>query len=84
MEGGNNNTTIVIGPQFCSPQPLQLSIKKKTYFLGGHGYEVKDEYGNLVFTIENILGFFRSKLLIFDAANVPILTLKAKVRGRYN
>ncbi|XP_055811727.1 protein LURP-one-related 10-like [Solanum dulcamara] len=78
MEEGNSNKTIVMGPQFCSPQPLQLFIKKKVYFMGGHGYEVKDDYGNLVFTIENVLGFFRSKLIVFDAANVPILTLKSK------
>ncbi|KAG5584986.1 hypothetical protein H5410_045420 [Solanum commersonii] len=77
MEGVNNKT-IVIGPQFCSAQPLQLFIKKKVYFLGGHGYEVKDDIGNIVFTIENVLGFFRSKLIVFDAANVPILTLKSK------
>ncbi|MCD9641797.1 hypothetical protein HAX54_028241 [Datura stramonium] len=77
MEGGNNRT-IVIGPQFCSPQPLQISMKKKVYFLAGYGYEVKDDYGNLIFTIENVLGFFRSKILIFDAVGVPILTLKSK------
>lgn len=76
---GDNNKTIVIGPQFCSPQPLQLFINKKIYFFSGHGYEVKDDNGNMVFTIENLLGFFRRKLIIFDAANVPILTLKSKV-----
>lgn len=76
MERGNQ--TIVIGSQFCSPQPLQLSIKKKVYFCAGHGYEVKDAYGNLVFTIENLLGFFSSKVLVFDTADIPILTLKSK------
>ncbi|XP_059306905.1 protein LURP-one-related 10-like [Lycium ferocissimum] len=78
MEGANNNKTIVMGPQFCSPQPLQLSIKKKVYFLPGHGYEVKDDFGNIVFTIQSVVGLFRSKVLIFDAADVPILTLKRK------
>ncbi|KAG5584988.1 hypothetical protein H5410_045422 [Solanum commersonii] len=73
-----NNQTIVIDPQFCSPQSLQLFIKKKVYFFGGHGYEIKDDYDNFVFTIEKALGFFRSKLLIFDAAHVPIFTLKSK------
>ncbi|XP_015170044.1 protein LURP-one-related 10-like [Solanum tuberosum] len=77
MEGVNNKI-IVIGPQFCSPQPLQIFIKKKVYFLGGHEYEVKDDNGNMVFTIKNVLGFFRSKLIVFDAANLPILTLKIK------
>ncbi|XP_009796279.1 protein LURP-one-related 10-like [Nicotiana sylvestris] len=76
MEGGNQ--TVAIGSQFCSPQPLQLSMKKKVYFCAGHGYEVKDAYGNLVFTIENLLGFFSSKVLVFDAADIPILNLKSK------
>ncbi|XP_015087299.1 protein LURP-one-related 10 [Solanum pennellii] len=75
---GDNNKTIVIGPQFCSPQPLQLFINKKIYCFSGHGYEVKDDNGNMVFTIENLLGFFRRKLIIFYAANAPSLTLKSK------
>ncbi|XP_009629283.1 protein LURP-one-related 15-like [Nicotiana tomentosiformis] len=75
MEGG----TVVIGHRFCSPQPLQLSIKKKIYILAGYGYEVKDAYDNIVFTIEKVLGFFRSnKVLVFDAAGVPLVTLKSK------
>ncbi|KAK4359252.1 hypothetical protein RND71_021481 [Anisodus tanguticus] len=79
MEGANNDRTIVTGPQFCSPQTLQLSMKKKNYFFGGYGYDVKDASDNLVFTIKEVLGFFsRSKVLIFDAADVPILTLKSK------
>lgn len=79
MEGG----TVVIGHRFCSPQPLQLSIKKKIYILAGYGYEVKDAYDNIVFTIEKVLGFFRSnKMLVFDAAGVPLVTIKSKVRTR--
>ncbi|XP_059306906.1 protein LURP-one-related 15-like [Lycium ferocissimum] len=80
MEGANNNRTIFVrGPQFCSPRPLQLSMKKKNYFCGGYGYAVKDAYGNLILTIKEVLGFFsRSKVLIFDAAGIPILTLKSK------
>ncbi|OIT07933.1 hypothetical protein A4A49_10464 [Nicotiana attenuata] len=81
MEGANQ--TVVIGSQFCSPQPLQLSIKKKVYFCAGHGYQVKDGYGNFVFTIENLLGFFSSKVLVFDAADIPILTLKSKMNKNY-
>ncbi|XP_019161111.1 PREDICTED: protein LURP-one-related 10-like [Ipomoea nil] len=70
------NPNAVISPNFCAPHPIQLSIKKKVYFFAGHEYEVEDDTnGRLLFKIKWMSG----KLVIFDAAGNPIVTLGPKL-----
>ncbi|XP_031128857.1 protein LURP-one-related 10-like [Ipomoea triloba] len=74
------NPLVVIGPEYCAPHHLQISIHKKLYLLAGHGYEVKDAANDtILFKVENIPTFFNSsKVVVFDPAGNSILTLRRK------
>nr|GLL24381.1 protein LURP-one-related 15-like [Ipomoea trifida] len=73
------NPLVVISPEYCVPHHLQISIKKKVYFLTSHGYEVKDAAnGKILFKVENIPTFFNSKIVVYDPAGNSILTLRRK------
>nr|GLL24383.1 protein LURP-one-related 15-like [Ipomoea trifida] len=75
------NPLVVIGPEYCAPHHLQISIHKKLYLLAGHGYEVKDAANHtILFKVENIPNFFHinSKVVVFDPAGNSILTLRRK------
>ncbi|XP_019161289.1 PREDICTED: protein LURP-one-related 15-like isoform X2 [Ipomoea nil] len=81
MPFGNPNA--VISPNYCAPQPFQLSMKKKHYFLSSREYEVKDDkYGRFLFKVKRINSFFSSKVVIYDAVGNPIVTLRPKVNSR--
>ncbi|XP_019162094.1 PREDICTED: protein LURP-one-related 10-like isoform X2 [Ipomoea nil] len=73
------NPLVVISPEYCAPHHLQISIKKKVYFLATHGYEVKDAAnGTILFKVENIPTFFDTKVVVFDPAGNSILTIRRK------
>nr|GMC85903.1 protein LURP-one-related 10-like [Ipomoea batatas] len=75
------NPLVVIGPEYCAPHHLQISIHKKLYLLAGHGYEVKDAANDtILFKVENIPNFFHtnSKVVVYDPAGNSILTLRRK------
>nr|GLL24382.1 protein LURP-one-related 15-like [Ipomoea trifida] len=73
------NPLVVISPEYCTPYHLQISIKKKVYFLAGNGYEVKDAAkGTILFKVENIPTFINSKVVVYDPAGNSIITLRRK------
>ncbi|MCL7023866.1 hypothetical protein MKW94_025801 [Papaver nudicaule] len=71
-----NNSVIVISPQYCAPYQLDLftakGVKKITQdrYLGAF-----DINGNHIFKVESN-GFFSSRLILVDAAGVPVVSLK--------
>nr|GMC93814.1 protein LURP-one-related 10-like [Ipomoea batatas] len=77
------NPNAVISPNFCAPHPFQLSLKKKHYFFRSQEYEVKDDtYGRFLFKVKRINSFFSSKVVIYDAVQNPIVTLRPKANSR--
>ncbi|CAI9106758.1 OLC1v1005977C1 [Oldenlandia corymbosa var. corymbosa] len=82
--GGGRGMVMVVGPEDCSPYPMELAMKRKV-FSRSEKLAFTGVSGNILFRVQS-LGFSRRKLRIVDAAGVPILTLKHKAwswRGRW-
>lgn len=70
----------VVSPGFYFPHPHDLDITRKVWKIGRGSFGVNDANGNLVFKVKESLFTFREKRVILDAAGLPIVTLREKVR----
>ncbi|RZC63156.1 hypothetical protein C5167_024905 [Papaver somniferum] len=71
-----NDSVIVISPQYCAPRQVDLYIAKKVKKVteGRHlgAFDIND---NCIFIVKTG-GFFGSRLILVDAAGVPVVSLK--------
>ncbi|KAL6132989.1 hypothetical protein ACLB2K_065226 [Fragaria x ananassa] len=69
----------IIGPNFCSPHPVDLGIVK---LVPSGNFSVKDVNGNIVF---NVTGTFLSlRRFLVDGARNPIVTLQKKLPSTHH
>ena len=69
----------VIGPQYCAPYPVDLSVVRKVLTITDGNFAVTDTGGNVIFKVKGVLFSIKTRRLILDAAGTPIMTLKPKV-----
>ncbi|MCI81390.1 protein LURP-one-related 15-like, partial [Trifolium medium] len=71
--------TTIIGPQYCAPYPLDLTIVKKVMTVSDGNFAVTDVNGKIVFKVKGSLLTLRDRRVLVDAAGKPITTLRRKV-----
>ncbi|KAB1221831.1 Protein LURP-one-related 15 [Morella rubra] len=72
----------VISPQYCVPQPVELSIVRIVLAFGGT-FAVTDANGNIILKVKPVILFFNTmRRVIVDAAGNPIVTLKPKMQKK--
>ncbi|KAK4582251.1 hypothetical protein RGQ29_025430 [Quercus rubra] len=69
----------VIGPQYCAPYPVDLSVVRKVLTITDGNFAVTDTGGNVIFKVKGVLFSIKTRRLILDAAGTPIMTLKPKL-----
>ncbi|GAB2294231.1 hypothetical protein Dimus_028448 [Dionaea muscipula] len=69
---------VVVGPQFVVPYPVTLVIKKRFSMSGGQ-FTVTDVNGTVIFTIKRTLFADINRLVLHDAAGIPLVTLRQKI-----
>lgn len=67
---------VAVGEQFCVPHAVDLTITGKAF---SDLLTVTDTTGNVVFTVKTVVSLFSRRLLLLDAADHPLLTIKPKV-----
>ncbi|KAK7294803.1 hypothetical protein RJT34_17700 [Clitoria ternatea] len=71
--------TIVIGPQYCAPYPVDLAVVKKVLSISDGNFVVTDVGGNVVFKVKGSLMTLRDRRFLVDAAGNPVATLRRKM-----
>ncbi|KAI3958085.1 hypothetical protein MKW98_020727 [Papaver atlanticum] len=70
------NSIVVISPQYCTPYQVDLYIAKRVKKITeGRHLGVFDINGNNIFKVITS-GHFNSRLILVDAAGVPVVSLK--------
>ncbi|KAH7867247.1 hypothetical protein Vadar_030895 [Vaccinium darrowii] len=69
----------IIGPQFCAPYPVDLTIVRKVLTLSEGNFAVTDVNGNVMFKIKGKIFSLRDRRVLLDSAGNPILTLQQKI-----
>ncbi|XP_012569043.1 protein LURP-one-related 10-like [Cicer arietinum] len=71
--------TVIFGPQYCAPYPLDLAVVKKVMTISDGNFAVTDVNGNIVFKVKGSLLTLRDRRVLVDAAGYPIVTLRRKI-----
>ncbi|CAI9094365.1 OLC1v1030091C1 [Oldenlandia corymbosa var. corymbosa] len=76
--GTGGGKLVVVGPEYCSRNPLELTVKKKIFCLSEES-AITDVNNNLLFRVDKSVVFSDPQKLIFvDAAGLPTLTIQKK------
>ncbi|GFP83209.1 protein lurp-one-related 15 [Phtheirospermum japonicum] len=69
----------VIGQQFCTGYPVDLTIVRKMMTLSEGNFGVTDVNGNLMFKIKGNFFSLHDRRVLLDAAGNPIITFQQKL-----
>ncbi|KAL5715126.1 hypothetical protein ACHQM5_016996 [Ranunculus cassubicifolius] len=64
----------VIGPQYCTPHPMVLTIQKKLFKLGEGHFSILDVNGDSLFTVDGA-----KKRVLLDSAGIPLVNMRHKM-----
>ena len=70
----------VVGPQFCMPHPIDLSVISKTFSMTDADFAVTDINGNLVFKVKGKFFSLHDKCALLDSTGNPVVSMQQKVR----
>lgn len=73
------NPVVVVGPQFLSPYPVDLTVVKKVMTISDGNFAVTDVNGTIIFKVKGALLTLHDRRMILDAADRPIVSLQSKV-----
>ncbi|KAF8397163.1 hypothetical protein HHK36_016070 [Tetracentron sinense] len=73
------NPVAVIGPQFCAPYPVDLTIVRKLMTITDGNFAVTDVNGNIIFKVKGTFLSLRDRRVLLDAAGKPIVSLQQKI-----
>ncbi|KAI9074908.1 hypothetical protein K1719_043137 [Acacia pycnantha] len=76
---GPANPIVVIGPQYCAPYPVDLSIVKKVMSISDGNFVIADHQGNVLFKVKGSLLTLRDRRVLIDPAGNPVVTLRRKI-----
>ncbi|WMV45183.1 hypothetical protein MTR67_038568 [Solanum verrucosum] len=74
----------VIGPQFCAPYAVDLSIVKQVMTLKDGSFQVLDVNENVVFSIKGKVFSLRERRVLVDGAGNPLITFQQKLLTAHN
>ncbi|XP_058110536.1 protein LURP-one-related 15-like isoform X2 [Magnolia sinica] len=77
------NAVVVVGHQFLSPYPVDLTVTEKTMSLTDGDYAVTDANGNVFFKVKGKLISLRDKRLLQDASGNTLLTMREKMMSMH-
>lgn len=69
----------VIGPQFCAPYAVDLSVVKQVMTLKDGAFQVLDVNENVVFSVKGKVFSLRERRVLVDGAGNPLVTFQQKV-----
>ncbi|CAI8584175.1 unnamed protein product [Vicia faba] len=69
----------IIGPQYCAPYQLDLTVVKKLMTTSDGNFSVTDVNGNVVFEVKGFRFTLQDRRLLLDDAGYPIITLRRKI-----
>ncbi|MQM10266.1 hypothetical protein Taro_043160 [Colocasia esculenta] len=69
----------VVGPQFCAPYPVDLTVTKKALSITDGDFAVTDINGNVVFRVKGVFLSIRDRRVLLDAAGNPLISMQQKV-----
>ncbi|MCL7035972.1 hypothetical protein MKW94_014994 [Papaver nudicaule] len=80
-----NSSVVVISPQYCVPYQVDLYTAKRVKKITKDRYlGAFDINGNNIFKIKTASGFFTSRLVLADAAGLPVISLKPVAFSSHN
>ncbi|KAJ4979875.1 hypothetical protein NE237_010655 [Protea cynaroides] len=74
-----SNPITIVGPRFCAPCPVNLTIITKDISIGKGNFSVKDVDGNIVFEVDGTLSNIRDRRVLLDANGEPLLFMRSKI-----
>ncbi|KAK6943222.1 LURP-one-related [Dillenia turbinata] len=69
----------IIGPMYCAPYPVDISIVKKLCALSEDSFVVSDVNENILFKVKGALFSLHDRHVLLDAAGNPLVTLIRKM-----
>ncbi|XP_060202923.1 protein LURP-one-related 15-like isoform X2 [Lycium barbarum] len=78
------NRVEVIGPQFCAPYAIDLSVVKKIMTLKDGAFQVLDSNENVVFSVKGKVFSLRERRVLVDGAGTPLVTFQQKLLTAHN
>ncbi|URE01510.1 hypothetical protein MUK42_03723, partial [Musa troglodytarum] len=62
---------VVVGPQFCAPHVVDLTVTRKAFSWTGNDFTVTDVNGNVVLKVKGVYFSLRDRRVLLDAAGKP-------------
>ncbi|KAG6433721.1 hypothetical protein SASPL_105336 [Salvia splendens] len=72
------NEVAVIDRKFCLPRSIDLTISKNIWQIGQANFVVTKSNGEIIFKIKGAIFSFNTTRVVYNAAGVPIVTLRKK------
>ncbi|XP_020252353.1 protein LURP-one-related 10-like [Asparagus officinalis] len=72
-------TLAIVGPQFCAPYPVDLTVTKKAISITDGDFVVTDVNGAVVFKVKGTLLSVRDRRVLLDANGVPLMSMQQKI-----
>jgi uncharacterized protein YxjI len=69
----------VVGPQFCAPDTMALTVTKKAFSWSGGDFNVSDVYGAVLMKVQGRYLSRHSHRVLCDAAGTPIISMRKKL-----
>ncbi|KAJ4977634.1 hypothetical protein NE237_008414 [Protea cynaroides] len=74
-----SNPITIVGPHFCAPDLVNLTIITKDISIGKGNFSVKDVDGNTVFEVDGTLSNIHDRRVLLDANGKPLLFMRSKI-----
>ncbi len=79
MAAGPTEPVVVVGPQYCAPYVVPLTVTKKSISLTDGDFTVTDANDNVVLNVKGTLFSVRHRRVLHDAVGQPLLSMQEKV-----
>lgn len=79
MATGPTEPVVVVGPQYCAPYVVPLTVTKKSISLTDGDFTVTDANDNVVLNVKGTLFSVRHRRVLHDAVGQPLLSMQEKV-----
>jgi hypothetical protein len=74
----------IIGPRYCVPYEVNLSIVRKVLNVTSGNFEVTDVDGKIIFKVHEKFLSVHGHRVLFDGDGNPVVTIRKKVRNLDN
>ncbi|XP_072995465.1 protein LURP-one-related 15 [Typha latifolia] len=74
----------VVGPQFCAPYPVDLTVTKKALSMTDGDFAVTDVNGSVVLKVRGRILSLRDRRVLLDAAGNPLVTMHEKILSAHH